>query len=189
MRKRKSSWVPLCDGSAVARFTRLTAKGRKRRTPRVLVIDTNASELVPAFDARYSCIAIPSENLDSDQIIQLWLPNRVLVTRNAKNFLGNAVRYDYGIISLDGLDLIDIAPELAANIAAKYIDHGYKKYKLARVRTRFLLEIKNKQGKPMTRKDVSADVDIEGRARLKRKTGRDARLFDQVQYVFRRLTK
>lgn len=36
---------------------------------------------------------------------------------------------------------------------------------------------------------MKANEAVEGRARSKRKTARAARLFDQVQYVFRRLTE
>lgn len=94
-----------------------------------VVVDENVQKLAEVLrKINIRCI-VPSAGTPDSKIISELLPNRILVTRNSKDFKHSASSYDFGIISLDDLSFIDDDPDPSQNktvqmISRAFIDHS-----------------------------------------------------------------
>ncbi|MBI2372375.1 MAG: hypothetical protein HYV07_00110 [Deltaproteobacteria bacterium] len=93
-----------------------------------VVLDENASMLEAALRSQNIRVIRPRAGATDDQIKEEILPNRIIITRNSKDFVRDASSYDYGIIALEGLRFLDPEPT-RANRTVRLIsdalqDHG-----------------------------------------------------------------
>lgn len=94
-----------------------------------LVLDENALMLQSAIKGRNIRVLTPPSGMIDDSIKSMLLANRILVTRNTKDFVDDASSFDYGIISLEHLKFLDPEPDPSKNqtvklISKAIIDHG-----------------------------------------------------------------
>jgi len=111
-----------------------------------LVVDENVSALAQPLKEHFNFrTVVPSSGLADEKIKNDLLGHRILVTNNTKDFVDDAPRFDYGIISLQELPFIDKA-QTAKNMTCKMISDAVIKYKLVSRGTHFVLTLK-KDGK------------------------------------------
>ena len=89
----------------------------------VIVLDETVAGLAAALrEANIKVVEIPAGMTDA-VIRQNYLHHRIVVTRNTKTFLDEAPIHEYGIVSLEGLSLIDEHLSFADNRTARLISH------------------------------------------------------------------
>lgn len=108
----------------------------------VLVLDENVLGLAPALmEANIKVVKIPAGVKDAE-IIQNYLYHRIIVTKNAKDFLEEAPVHEFGIISLEGLKFLDSSPSFSVNKTARLISQAISEYGLWTKGAKFLLELR-----------------------------------------------
>jgi len=116
-----------------------------KRSKLTLVLDENVYQLEAAFkDCGYKTIVFP-KGTDDEKIKELsegW----ILVTKNSKDFIKDAVRYDYDIIALEHLKFIDDQPS-RKNKTIELIADAIYESGLSWRKGNFLLTIGEKESK------------------------------------------
>jgi hypothetical protein len=100
------------------------AKVREAMSRGLLVVDENVQALAAALRAANIRVIVPRAGMSDADIKTELLPSRIIVTRNAKDFIYDASAYEYGIISLDKLKLIDSEPNPAKNVTVALISRA-----------------------------------------------------------------
>lgn len=109
----------------------------------VIVLDENVAELAPALrEANIRVVEMSAGTADA-VIRQNYLFHRILVTRNAKDYLEEAPIHEYGIVSLEKLTFIDPSPSFATNKTARLISQVISAYGLWAKGAKFLLELRD----------------------------------------------
>ena len=79
----------------------------------VIVLDSNVVGLAAALrEANIKVVEIPAGTPEA-VVRHGYLPHRILVTSNAKDFLDDAPIHEFGIVSLEKLKSIDTSPSFA----------------------------------------------------------------------------
>jgi hypothetical protein len=104
-----------------------------------LVVDENVQALAAALKDANIRVIIPPSGMPDEQIKPALLSNRIIVTRNSKDFVHDASVYDCGIVSLDKLSFIDASPNYETNKTAQLISRAIKDYDLWSKRSGFIL--------------------------------------------------
>ena len=107
-----------------------------------LVVDENVAFLESALEQANFHVDTPDKGLSDAKIKKRMLGKRVLVTKNTKDFLGDAPVYDYGIIGLEALPFIDPAASYAQNTTAQLISEAYREFELHSERSGFVLMLR-----------------------------------------------
>lgn len=105
-----------------------------------LIVDENVAFLERPLKEQNFHAATPPKGMSDDDIKKKMLFNRVLITKNEKDFEDDAPVYDYGLISLKDLPFIDPAQE--NNQTAKMISKAWKDFDLHAEKARFKLTLK-----------------------------------------------
>lgn len=108
-----------------------------------LVVDENVTELAGPLGMMNIHIIKPSPRLPDDEIISQILPNRIIVTKNSKDFIKWASSYDYGIIALENLKFIDPEPISSKNKTVTIISEVIVEYDLWSKRHGFIINLKD----------------------------------------------
>jgi len=109
----------------------------------VIVLDSNVVGLAAALrEANIKVVEIPAE-ISEAVVRHGWLPHRILVTHDAKDFLNDAPIDEFGIVSLEKLKSIDTSPSFADNLTAQLISRGISGYGLWSRGAKFLLELRD----------------------------------------------
>jgi hypothetical protein len=109
----------------------------------VVVLDQGVSGLASALrEANILVVEVP-EGMDREEIKALYLPHRILVTKNPRAFLEHALIHEYGIVSLAKLKSIDPDPSYTRNRTARRISKSLSAYGLWAKGAKFLLELRN----------------------------------------------
>ncbi len=115
------------------------AKVREAMSRGLLVVDENVDALATALRAANIRVIVPRKGMDDADIKTELLPNRILVTKNTKDFLYDASSYEYGIIALEKLKLIDPEPNPAKNVTVQLISRAIIDFHLWTKRSPFVL--------------------------------------------------
>ena len=107
-----------------------------------LVVDENIQNLANVLRQTHIRVIVPRSGTPDDQIKTDLLPNRILVTKNSKDFKNQASSFEYGIISLDKLKFIDPEPNPAKNRTVRLISDAIINYKLWSKGHGFILTLK-----------------------------------------------
>ena len=107
-----------------------------------LVVDENVSFLEHPLEQANFHVDTPDKGLSDAKIKKRMLGNRVLVTKNTKDFLDDAPVYDYGIIGLEALSFVDPAPKYEQNKTAQMISSAYREFELHSERSGFVLMLR-----------------------------------------------
>lgn len=107
-----------------------------------LIVDENVSFLEKPLEEANFHVDTPDKGWEDPKIKKRLLGNRIIVTRNTKDFIDDAPVYDYGIIGLEGLPFIDSSPTYAQNATAKLISKVYREFKLHSERSGFILKLR-----------------------------------------------
>ena len=126
--------------SILQRYQEQTSKTGMARG--FLVIDENVSYLEKPLEQANFHVLVPTAGLEDSEIKKTLLGNRVLVTKNTKDFLDDAPVYDYGIIGLEALPFIDSEKTYADNKTAKMISQAYSHFNLHSKKHGFVLMLR-----------------------------------------------
>jgi hypothetical protein len=90
------------DGLRPWLMCEMGGKGRKIW----LLVDENLSVLVPAFkDAGFRVLTPPQGMLDDD--VKEMAEGTLIITKNSKDFIDDAVSFDYDVVGVEGIKFID----------------------------------------------------------------------------------
>jgi len=107
-----------------------------------LVIDECVKELAQPLSNNIHIIQpIPGE--DDKDIIKRLLPNRIIVTKNPKDFKSYASSYDIGIIDLSKLSFIDPLQDDIENKTVSLISKAIIEFNLWSKRHGFILTLRD----------------------------------------------
>lgn len=106
-----------------------------------VVVDENVQFLAPMLRAVNIRTIVPRSGMDDDDIVEQLLSNRMIVTRNSKDFVDKASSYDFGIVSLDALAFIDSDENPAKNKTVQLISKALIDFGLWSKRHGFLIEL------------------------------------------------
>jgi len=110
----------------------------------VVVLDDNVRELKAALrDANILVVVPASGTLADEDWRDHLLFHRILVTTAPDDFKYDAPVYEYGIIALNKLKVIDSAPTRRKNRTVRLISRAMSRYKLWARGAKFLLEIRD----------------------------------------------
>jgi len=115
-----------------------------------LVIDENAFELVPSFEASNFHIIKPYPGEKDKDMIPRLLPNRIIVTKNPVDFKGFASSYDIGIIDISKLKFVDPDPNPTVNKTFRAISDAIIKHSLWSIRHGFIITLYNDRDPVLT---------------------------------------
>jgi hypothetical protein len=102
----------------------------------VVVLDENLEALAgPLWEKGIKTIT-PRKGTKDKEIKRDLLPHRILITNNTKDFIDDAVAYEYGIIATEGLRSKD------AEITADIVSRAVTKYSLWALKQGFVLYLK-----------------------------------------------
>ena len=109
----------------------------------VLVVDESIQCLAPALrGANIKVIVFERETSDKDVNREL-LSHRILVTSDPADFVDDAPIYEYGIVSLKKLSILDPAPDYSQNSTAQMISKAISKFRLWTKGAMFLLKLRD----------------------------------------------
>lgn len=106
-----------------------------------LVVDENVQELAPPLKESNIHVILPRPGEPDDHIIERLLPNRMIVTKNPKDFKGHASSYDFGIIDVSKLRFIDKNPSPTKNKTVRLISDAIIKFSLWNKRHGFIITL------------------------------------------------
>jgi hypothetical protein len=95
----------------------------------IVMLDENVLALETALQASNLRVLKPRPG-EPDEHIKERLAKNIIITKNAKDFVGDASMYEYGIISLDKLKFIDPEPSPKKNKTVTLINAALKDFKL-----------------------------------------------------------
>ncbi len=107
----------------------------------VLVVDEDVQALAAALRGANIKVIVPTTGSKDEKIKEEILFHRIIVTRNAADFIHDAPVHEYGIISLAHLSFIAPTPEYAKNKTAQMISQALSDYSLWSKGAKFLLEL------------------------------------------------
>lgn len=84
-----------------------------------LILDEHLRDLEAHLVSKNMRVRLPPAGMPDEKIAEDWLPNRVFVTNNSKDFVPFASEYDIGIIATENLKSKDAAK--LADIISKAI--------------------------------------------------------------------
>jgi hypothetical protein len=108
-----------------------------------VVVDENVQFLASMLRAVNIRTIVPKSSMDDADIVEQLLANRMIITRNSKDFVDKASSYDFGILSLDGLSFIDSEPNPAKNKTVQLISKALIDFGLWSKRHGFLIELRD----------------------------------------------
>ena len=85
--------------------------GQRRGT---VVIDENLANLAPFLEKKGIRVRLPPKGMSDEKIAEDYLPNRIFITNNSKDFIDMASEYDIGIIATE--NVLKDPEHLAKNI-------------------------------------------------------------------------
>jgi hypothetical protein len=106
-----------------------------------LVIDECAKQLAIPLSLRNIHIIEPIHGEKDDDIIKRLLPNRIIVTKNVKDFKDYASSFDFGIIDISKLKFIDSEKDPIKNETVKIISKALSDYSIWSKRHGFILTL------------------------------------------------
>jgi hypothetical protein len=113
-------------------------RGHTGQSRATLVLEPALCALAPALQDANFLVVVPAD-LSTFSLRRELLSGRVLVTRNTLKFLYDAPIFDAGIVGLDALADIYIAPTLWESQTAMVISKGFLEFDIAGERGPFLL--------------------------------------------------
>jgi len=84
-----------------------------------VIVDENLQEISEYLKELNIRVRLPPQGMPDNKIVEDYLPNRVFVTNNSKDFLRAAVIYDIGIIATENIKSKD--PKKLANMVSDAI--------------------------------------------------------------------
>ena len=102
-----------------------------------VVIDENLRELETYLTEKNIRTRLPPQGASDEKIAHDWLPNRIFITNNSKDFIRYASSYDIGIIATEGVS--KDAKELS-----NLIDDAIRDHSLWSKRHGFILKLQSK---------------------------------------------
>ena len=106
-----------------------------------LVIDENVKELSKPLSTKNIHIIEPIPGEKDEDIIRRLLPNRIIVTKNPKDFKSHASSYDIGIIDVSKLKFIDSTQDAFKNKTVQMISDAITEFSLWSKRHGFMLTL------------------------------------------------
>lgn len=106
-----------------------------------LVVDENVNALEAALKEANIRVIVPPKGMSDEDIQKYLLSNRIIVTKNSKDFVHAAPVYDCGIIALEDIRFIDSSPTFAKNTTAQMISKAISDHQLWSLRSGFLLKL------------------------------------------------
>lgn len=101
-----------------------------------VVVDENLANLAPFLEKKGIRVRLPPKGMSDEKIAEDYLPNRIFITNNSKDFVDMASEYDIGIIATEN---VVKDPEHLAKI----ISNAIKSYSLWGIRHGYVLVLKN----------------------------------------------
>ena len=84
-----------------------------------VVVDENLESLSPYLQAKKIKVIVPPKGTSDEHIQEKYLPGRILITNNTKDFVEGIIEQEYGIISTEGINSKD--PNRLADLISKAI--------------------------------------------------------------------
>ncbi len=107
-----------------------------------LVLDEDLRFLQRALEGANFLVSTADEGLSGASTRKRMLGHRLLVTRNTRDFLGDAPVYDFGIMGLEALPALDPHPEFEQNETARLISNAYCTFALRAERGAYVLMLR-----------------------------------------------
>lgn len=102
-----------------------------------VIVDENLRSVGPYLTDANIRVRMPPQGMEDKQIAREYLPNRIFITNNSKDFIRAAIKYDIGIIATENIQSKD--PELLADLISDVLID----FSLWSERTGFLLTLMN----------------------------------------------
>jgi len=109
----------------------------------VVVLDPDLEGLETALKAANLMVVIPPAGLDDLTLKEQILPHRIWITRNQAEVIDEPAVYEYGVVSLRSLSVIEWQPTYEKNRTVQEISKALSRYGLWTRGCRFLLELKD----------------------------------------------
>jgi len=109
----------------------------------VVVLDENLFGLETALRAANIKVVVPASGMKDEKIEDDLLFHRIVITRNPAEFVDDAPLFEYGIVALDQLALVDCSPEYRENKTAQMISKALSQYGLWVKGAKFLLVLRD----------------------------------------------
>ena len=106
-----------------------------------LVVDENLRQLIQPLGALNIKVVSPPQGMSDEDIKSAILSHRIIVTKNAKDFIDDASIHEYGIIALEDLGFIDHTQD-GTNTTARIVSKAIQKYSLWSKAHGFILILK-----------------------------------------------
>ena len=106
-----------------------------------IILDENLLSLESALEDDGFKVIVPPQGLEDDALKRKargW----AILTRNSKDFVDDAVRYDYDVIGIEDVKFIDHKPD-RTNETIRMISNAVRRSKLATTKGNFLLKIRD----------------------------------------------
>jgi len=104
-----------------------------------LIIDECVKELALPIKNKNIHVIEPLPGEKDNDIIERLLPNRIIVTKNPKDFINHASSYDIGVIDVSKLKFIDPSPK--NNKTVQIISDAIIKFDLWSIRHGFIITL------------------------------------------------
>lgn len=102
-----------------------------------VIVDENLRSIGQFLTDANIRVRMPPQGMEDKQIAREYLPNRIFITNNSKDFIRVAIKYDIGIIATENIQSKD--PEILADI----ISDALIDFSLWSERIGFLLTLMN----------------------------------------------
>src|SRR5262249_44022874 len=106
-----------------------------------IMLDENLRVLEPALDDDGFKVVLTPQGLEDD-VIKRQAKGWAILTRNSKDFVDNAVRYDYDVIGVEDVKFIDDKKD-RTNLTVQKISNAVRRSQIGRMRGNFLLKIRD----------------------------------------------
>jgi hypothetical protein len=106
-----------------------------------LMLDENLRVLEAALDDDGFKVVVPPQGL-SDSEFKRMAKGWAILTRNARDFMDDAVRYDYDVIAIEDIKFIDDKPD-RTNDTVRKVSGAVRRSQIGRLRGNFLLKVRD----------------------------------------------
>lgn len=102
-----------------------------------VVVDENLESLAPYLQAKKIKTIVPPKGTSDEHIQEKYLPGRIFITNNTKDFVEGIIEQEYGIISTESMNSKDSVG------LADTISKAIMKFKLWSLKHGFILKLMN----------------------------------------------
>jgi hypothetical protein len=106
-----------------------------------VMLDENLRVLETALDDDGFKVVVAQQGLQDD-VLKRQAKGWAILTRNSKDFVDDAVRYDYDVIGVEDIKFIDDKPD-RTNQTVQKISKAVRRSQIGRIRGNFLLKIRD----------------------------------------------